>query len=541
MTAKVYSYMRFSDAKQAGGSSSERQGAYAAAWAKEHGLQLDETLSMRDEGLSAFHQRHVKKGALGVFLKAVEDSQVPSGSFLVVEGLDRLSRAEPIQAQAQLTAIISAGISVVTASDSKVYSRDRLKANPMDLVYSLLVMIRAHEESDTKSKRVRDAIRRQCLGWVNGAYRGLIRYGKTPGWLRVVDGRWELIPERAEAVRAAVDMFRRGFGTGHIAKALHDAGFSIGTGAPTSGHLVRLLASPSLKGEKHLVLEPETYVLENYYPAVVDADVWTDLQQLVTLRSRRHVKGAIPSLLTGFGVAMCGYCGAPLKSQTMANKRRADGSLADGHRRLQCVRVNSGDGCAVKGSCSSAPIERALMNFCADMVNLQALYAGDRAALPRGELASAAARLRDIEAKLERLTEALLESEDSAPATFVRRARELEADREIAREQVKSAERALAEAARADLTGADERWRALIEGVEALDYEARMRARQLVGDTFERIVVYHRGMRPTGTGKHPIDVMLHAKGGTARLLRIDENGSLVAADESPSTAEAARL
>ena len=66
----------------------------------------------------AFHQRHVKKGALGVFLKAVEDGQVPAGSFLVVEGLDRLSRAEPIQAQAQLTAIISTRPSTSTSSSS---------------------------------------------------------------------------------------------------------------------------------------------------------------------------------------------------------------------------------------------------------------------------------------------------------------------------------------------------------------------------------------------------------------------------------------
>lgn len=534
MTAKVYSYMRFSDARQAGGASSERQGAYAAAWAKEHSLQLDETLSMRDEGLSAFHQRHVKKGALGVFLKAVEDGQVPAGSFLVVEGLDRLSRAEPIQAQAQLTAIISAGISVVTASDGKVYSRDRLKANPMDLVYSVLVMIRAHEESDTKSKRVRDAIRRQCVGWIDGTYRGLIRYGKTPGWLHVIDGKWQLIPERAEAVRAAVDMFRRGMGTGHIAKALHAAGLSSSATPPSSGHLVRLLANPALKGEKHLVLEPETFVLEGYYPAVIDADAWTDLQELVGLRSRRHVKGEIPSLLTGFGVTVCGYCGSPLKSQTMANKRRADGTLADGHRRLQCVKVNSGAGCLVKGSCSAAPIERALMRYCSDMVNLQALYAGDRAALPRVELAAATTQLRGIEVKLERITEALLESEDAAPATFIRRARELELERDAARDQVKAAERALAEAARADLTGADERWKVLVDGVEALDYEARMRARQLVGDTFERIVIYHRGMQPNDSAKPGIDVILHAKGGTARWLRIEGSGELMAAEEAQS-------
>jgi DNA invertase Pin-like site-specific DNA recombinase len=536
MTAKVYSYMRFSDARQAGGASSERQGAYAAAWAKEHSLLLDETLSMRDEGLSAFHQRHVKKGALGVFLKAVEDGQVPMGSFLVVEGLDRLSRAEPIQAQAQLTSIISAGISVVTASDGKVYSRDRLKANPMDLVYSLLVMIRAHEESDTKSKRVRDAIRRQCQGWISGTYRGLVRYGKTPGWLRVVDGKWELIPERAEAVRAAVDMFRRGLGTGHIAKTLHSTGLSISASVPSSGHLVRLLASPALKGEKHLVLEPDTFVLEAYYPRVIDADVWTELQQLVGLRSRSHVKGEIPSLLTGFGVTVCGYCGAPMKSQTMANKRRADGTLADGHRRLQCVRINSGERCAVKGSCSAAPIERALIRYCSDMVNLQSLYAGDRGALPRSELAAATARLRDIETKLDRVTEALLESADEAPATFVRRARELERDREAAQKEVRAAERTLAEAARADLTGADERWKALIEGVEALDYEARMRARQLVGDTFERIVVYHSGMRERGSGKQPVDIIMQAKGGTARQLRIVGTGDLLAWDEIEAAA-----
>lgn len=108
---------------------------------------------MLDEGLSAYHQRHVTSGALGAFLAGVQAGRIEAGSVLVVEGLDRLSRAEPIQAQAQLAQIVNAGITVVTASDGKVCSRERLKANPMDLVYSLLLMIRAHEESDTKGKR----------------------------------------------------------------------------------------------------------------------------------------------------------------------------------------------------------------------------------------------------------------------------------------------------------------------------------------------------------------------------------------------------
>lgn len=115
-------------------------------------MELDTSLSLLDQGLSAYHQRHVV--ALGVSLRAVEDSQVPAGSVLIVEGLDRLSRAEPPQAPAQL---VNAGITVVTVSDGREYNSERLKAQPMDLVYSLLVMVRTHEESDTKSKRVKAA------------------------------------------------------------------------------------------------------------------------------------------------------------------------------------------------------------------------------------------------------------------------------------------------------------------------------------------------------------------------------------------------
>ncbi len=99
---------------------------------------------MQDEGLSAYHQRRVTKGALGVFLAAIVEGRIPAGSVLIVEGLDRLSRAEPIQVQAQLAQIINAGITVVTSSDGREYNRARLKAQPMDLVYRLLVMIRAH-------------------------------------------------------------------------------------------------------------------------------------------------------------------------------------------------------------------------------------------------------------------------------------------------------------------------------------------------------------------------------------------------------------
>ena len=55
----VYSYMRFSDPRQAAGHSRERQEAYAAKWAAEHGLQLDDKLTMLDEGCLLYTSRCV--------------------------------------------------------------------------------------------------------------------------------------------------------------------------------------------------------------------------------------------------------------------------------------------------------------------------------------------------------------------------------------------------------------------------------------------------------------------------------------------------
>lgn len=532
MTGLVYSYMRFSDPSQATGHSSERQMAYAAKWAAEHGLHLDAALTMRDEGLSAYHQRHVKSGALGVFLAAVEQGRIPQGSVLVVEGLDRLSRAEPILAQAQLAQIVNAGITVVTASDGKEYSRERLKANPMDLVYSLLVMIRAHEESDTKSKRVLASIRRNCDGWVAGTYRGLIRNGKDPVWLRLVEGQWQEIPERVAAVREGLRLYMTGYGASRIIERLAEQGLSLTGRGPQALQIYRLVKQRALIGEKELTLGSDRYQLQGYYPALLSQAEWDGLQLANSGRGRRKAKGPVPHILTGLGITVCGYCGRAMVGQNIGTRTRDErGRIQDGHRRLHCTSHSHG-GCQVSGSVSVAPFERALMSYCSDIVNLQALYGADRSAGPLAALAKARQDLADVATKLERLTDAMLASrEDGVPATFAKRARELEAERQRLETTIQAAERDLAATARTDIKGTDEAWRLLVDGVEAQDYDARLQTRQLLADTFERIVIYHRGVRPTPEGeKGHMDMMLMAKGGTARMLRIDRAGQLLMAE-----------
>lgn len=532
----VYSYLRFSDPRQAAGSSADRQAEYAQRWAAERGLALDESLSMADHGLSAYHQRHVKVGALGVFLRAVEDGRIKSGSVLIVEGLDRLSRAEPLQAQAQLTQIVHSGIRVVTAADGQEYSLESIKANPYKLIHSLVVMIRAHEESDTKSKRVRAAIRRQCDGWIAGTFRGVIRNGRDPQWLRREGDGWALVDERAAAVRYAVRRFVDGLGAVSIMREMAASGMAMTDSGKLNGNtLYRTLRNRVLLGEREFDVGGDVYRLAGYYPALLTAAEFDALQMAVDRRQGRRGVGEIPSILTGMGICTCGYCGGAIVSQNlMGRKRQADGRPWPGHRRLICTSHSNGHGCPVPGSFQSVPIERALMLYCADAMRMADLQrGGDQGRAQRAELAGARRRLAEAESKLDRLAAALATDDGVVPLTVLRQIRTLEAETETEKKSIDGLERELNGARPPASPDMADKWLDLMEGVEALDTDARMQARELVRASFARIVIWHSGEKPgdqvDGAGR-VIEMELQARGGGAARIRIDPATSVLIYD-----------
>ena len=527
---RVYSYLRFSDPKQAAGSSVQRQIDYARRWADERGFGLDESLSLRDEGLSAYHQRHVTQGALGVFLRAVEDGRIEPGSVLIVEGLDRLSRAEPIQAQAQLAQIINAGITVVTASDGREYNREGLKAQPMDLVYSLLVMIRAHEESDTKSKRVKAAIRRQCEGWLAGTWRGVIRNGKDPQWVRWNGSAWEIVEERAAALRFAISQFLAGRGAVNIVREMAERGMSMtDTGRLGSAHLYKTLKRRLLIGERDVSVGGETYHLPGYYPAILSQEEFDALQVAVNRRQGKRGVGEIPSILSGMGLLFCGYCGSAIVSQNlMGRKRRPDGSPWPGYRRLICTGLARGAGCHVPGSIQAGAIERELMIYCADRMRMASLTeGGDQGAALRAEIARQHQARGMAEKQIDRLTRALAEDDGATPIAMLRKLRELESTVEAASIAIETAERELANLRPVASDDLSERWLALIDGVEKLDIDSRLQARELTRASFSRITLWHAGDPAGADDGQVIDMEITARGGGSVRLRIDKRMGVV--------------
>lgn len=534
MNRKVYSYLRFSAAKQADGASIARQTEYARKWAADHGYALDNALSMRDEGLSAYHQKHVKTGALGVFLEAVNAGTIPAGSVLIVEGLDRLSRAEPMLAQAQLTQIINAGLTVVTAGDGKSYSRESLKATPMDMIYSLLVMIRAHEESETKSKRVKDAAIRAARAWQSGK-RVPVPGGRVPQWVCKEGAEYVIIPELAEAMRETVRLYIEGYGAVRILGILKSKGLPP-VCLDRSNNIDALLRNQSylLIGAKVITFGGESFTLEKYYPAIISDDDHNRLIVETAKRKQRPHTGAgksvVPNLFTGQGICTCGACGELLVSSNRALKDSKGESYI--YRRVRCPSCERNGQDAYGQSTSSCPVENleaAIFDYCSDQLNLNALVAVDN---PAGELqkeqTALLSRITQAESKLSRIAEIALEGDGKIPEILIRQMQSLEqqlaADK--AREQQLAAE--VAVKLNTEIVHASE-WSELRAAFLAQDIDARTKARKLFSDTFSGITVNFRATHPA-TGASAVGLILTSKTGESRLLVIDrKSGAMLEA------------
>jgi DNA invertase Pin-like site-specific DNA recombinase len=180
---KAYSYIPFSTAEQAGGDSSRRQSALAKDYAARHGLELDDSLTFRDLGISAYRGHNAAGGALADFLAAVKAGVVRQGSFLLVESLDRISRQTARKALRTLEDIVESGVTLVTLTDQKTYTSESIDQDQMSLMWALMVAIRAHEESAMKGRRLKAA-------W-EGKRARAVSDGKPltatcPGWLTLV-------------------------------------------------------------------------------------------------------------------------------------------------------------------------------------------------------------------------------------------------------------------------------------------------------------------------------------------------------------------
>lgn len=284
----AYSYLRFSTSEQLKGDSLRRQIERSEAYAREHNLQIDHSLKLQDLGISAFKGQNASEGALSGFFAAIQSGRVPKGSTLLVESLDRLSRDQITSALTQFLQIINAGVTVVTLMDSMEYSTESINQNPGSLMMSIVIMMRAHEESASKSDRICRAYAQKRLDAVNSK---TIVTSRGPSWLKLSEKEFVIIPERAALVRRVYQMNADGMGKLTIAKKLNSENVPTfeswrsysekprGWFGSTIGNLLKNRAvlgyyQPGKLDQQTGKSIPDGPEIEGYYPPIISKELW---------------------------------------------------------------------------------------------------------------------------------------------------------------------------------------------------------------------------------------------------------------------------
>lgn len=368
---KLYSYIRFSSMRQSDGSSFERQIRMAKEIADKHGLEL--VNDYQDLGVSAFKGANSKTGALSRFLDEIGKS-VPVGSWLFIENLDRLSRQDIISAQELFLSIIRRGITIVTGMDNKIYSLDTVTANPMDLMFSILLFIRGNEESQTKRTRTNSSALLKIKAHQNNPQSPAVaieEIGKNMWWTDTTSGYVLPHPIYFPIVQKIVQMKRDGHSTGTVLDYLNEhhepppATSNKKHDHWSKAMVSRLFQTKALMGIKTVSVDGIEYELKDYYPRVMSDSDFYYLKQNVAKKAWNYgnTSEKVIPLLSGIGVLRCAHCGATMVKMSAANgKREQYRYCCDGRRsgRTDCINPNWGFRASI--------LEEAVLRLLADKI-----------------------------------------------------------------------------------------------------------------------------------------------------------------------------
>lgn len=346
---KAYSYVRMSTDMQIKGDSLRRQTASSQLYAAEQGLELAPPIE--DIGISGYRGSNREFGNLARFLDQIDRGLIERGSYLIVESLDRLSRQNVFQAFTLLGEIIQSGVKVVTLMDGQTYDEKSLSENQGQIFLALGSMLRAHEESRVKSKRI-------AAVWVQKRSEAQTKKltAVVPAWLQLSAdrARIEIQDKRAPIVVEIFELARDGYGAYSIARKFNRRNEPTWSARATLWHesyIKKILENRAVLGEYQPGVV--SYAIDNkrrrvpagdpvagYFPAVVESDLFLAAHAAINTRktSGRGRKGPkFSNLFTG--LARCGHCGFPMRFGQKSSPQTREAQY------LRCSSSRSEAGC----------------------------------------------------------------------------------------------------------------------------------------------------------------------------------------------------
>lgn len=425
---RVFSYIRFSSVKQEEGDSLRRQTSLTKEWAERNGYELDENLTLRDLGISAFSGKNLDaQSALGGFIQAVNLGKVPKGSILAIERLDRLSRQDVDTAYNLWRNILKAGIKIATVANGMVYDESSLQ-NIGQLFVALVEFSVSNQESQKKSDRIKEVWAHKRK---NVESKKLTSW--CPAWLKLSKDKTEFLPieEMVPTVVKIFEMYAAGNGVIQIARHLNDinaplvirhtkrmriTNWQVSTvqhilwNKAVIGHL-----QPKKREDRKAVAVGEN--ITDYYPAIITEELFFKCQARMDANPQRKGKpvvGRRHNLFTG--KLICGYCGKRIEAFYAKSKRSKDAV-----RTLKCVNSTVGQ-CHPFGW-RLEDFEAEFIGFCAQIK--KQLQQENSDATISDKIATVKKTIEDGKGRLKRYYD-IIEGGEVAPAGMLKRMRLIE-------------------------------------------------------------------------------------------------------------------
>lgn len=498
--ARAYSYQRFSSGKQAQGDSIRRQNESAIAYAKQHNLTLDDSTTIQDLGVSAFKNKNMESN-LGTFIKAIENKKIQTPCHLLLESLDRYSRRPAIESLFSLySQLVNKGVTVHIIKSGHVIDKESL-LNPLSIIIPLIEFSRSHDESNTKSLRVKAA-------WDNKRKTASINnpIGKyCPKWIDIKDNKYVIHKQHGKTIKLIANMGLQGYGAGSITKYLtkNNIPTTSDNNKVTSWEATtvkRYLKSKALIGIHEYTAIDETTgkrVKTNkevkLYPSLITDNEYYKLQGILNKRS--HKVGSDGNNIANlFGGLMTDYDeGSSIRIKYGLNKLMTTASVLNG--------------AAESKSFPYALFEQSIMLWLTSKK-----YKIKKVTIKTIDIDSIEAQIDINKSKLDKIAKSIEDTEDiNSMASLIDLSKKLqdkvnELNINLANEKIKQSE----------VNNEDELY-TLKERMNLTDYDSRVKMRMALNNLIDNIKI---AFRPTSRMNRLIYVMINMKDGTSHYMAI---------------------
>lgn len=317
MTTKrlAISYVRFSSKKQEQGDSTRRQRELADAWMARNSDEYEWSgIKYEDLGLSASKGKHLE-GNLGKILEAVRSGDIPAGSAIVCETLDRFSRLEPLKTLRLLEEVIEAGVDLITLAPEVRYDRKSVTSHELFMLAGQALA--AYDYAKTLGRRVQES------------YEGRAKEARQGGSIKRRNAFWltsegELKGDEANVVRSVFKSFAEGVGIRTLYKQHSDVFANPSSvrkllkNIAVIGHWQRYTTSIDKDGKQ--TRELGELVKGVFKPALQDEALFYQVQKLMTKQPElTHAKKNPLS-----GIVVCATCGGNFAKRNAVGKNATD-------------------------------------------------------------------------------------------------------------------------------------------------------------------------------------------------------------------------